>query len=143
MNKYMKLATRNPKLETLLRDTRGVTLIEVMMAAVIFMIGMLALLGMQMTAMHSNKYGQEMSEATALVSDQVEKLWSNDNLVTLGAHSDPNNPVDVQGQAGGKYTRAWNVATNSSFPDSVIITITVGWNDLWGKTRNVRFTYAR
>ena len=74
MNKYMKLETRNPQLETLLRDSRGTTLIEVMMAAVIFMIGMLALLGMQMTAMHSNKYGQEMSEATALVSDQVEKL---------------------------------------------------------------------
>ena len=126
---------------SLLHASEGTTLLEVMIAAVIFMIGMLALLGMQVIAMQGNKYGQNMSEATALISDQVEQLWLT-NTHTLGTHSDPNNPVDVQGHAGGRYTRTWTVATDSNFSDSVLIAITVSWQDI-GKTRSVNFSYAQ
>jgi Tfp pilus assembly protein PilV len=147
MNKYLKLEARNSKLETLLRDSRGTTLIEVMMASMIFLVGMLALLGMQMVAMHSNKFGLENSEATALVSDQIEKLWAENmdsGLLTAGAHNDPNNPVDALGNAGGKYTRQWTVTSDTADSNSFTIAVTVTWYDAYIlRNRLVSFTFMR
>jgi len=151
------IVNRQSSIYAAFRGSRGTTLIEVMMAAVIFMIGMLALLGMQMTAMHSNKYGQEMSEATALVSDEIERLWGlsfcpttvicpTTNIccdLSAGTHNDPNNPVDGQGGAGGKYTRQWTVIDDKANSNSWLITVRVTWTDAWAKARQVEFTYAR
>jgi hypothetical protein len=156
MNKYLKpetllgfqssIVNRQSSIDAAFRGSRGTTLIEVLMASVIFMIGMLALLGMQTTAMHSNKIGNEISEATILVSDEIERLWGQDFSsadLSAGAHNDPNNPVDVQGEAGGKYNRQWTVIDDRSNSNSWLITVRVTWTDSWVKARQVEFTYAR
>ncbi|MDD5222770.1 MAG: prepilin-type N-terminal cleavage/methylation domain-containing protein [bacterium] len=147
MNKNIKPETRTPKLGTVFSGDRGTTLIEVLMASVIFMIGMLALLGMQITAMHSNKIGGEITEATSLVSDEIERLWGLDlasaNDLKVGTHNDPNNPINNQGQAGGKYTRQWIVTGDASNTNSRFIQVTVSWSDFWSKSRKVTFTGMR
>lgn len=167
MNKHLTPETRNVKPETmnpdsvfipqsafrnsqsnrsLLHASEGTTLIEVLMASVIFMIGMLALLGMQVTAMHSNKIGSEITEATSLVSDQIERLWGlnlTSSELTVGVHNDPNNPVNNQGQAGGKYIRQWIVTGDGPNSNSRFVQVRVTWNDVWAKVRKVEFTGMR
>ena len=151
MNNYLKPETRNSKLETLFRNSRGFTLIEVMMASVIFALGILAILGMQITAMNSSKYGNQMQVATSLATGAIENLMllipTDPALVPADAsapHQDSNNPVNEEGQAGGSYTRSWTVE-NHPDPDgnfvSKTIVMSIDWTDGWGKSREVTMDY--
>ena len=151
MNKYLKLETLNFKLETMFRDSRGINLIEVMMASVIFAIGIMALLGMQITAMNSAKFGNQMQAATALGTGEIEDLMlrrPTDAMLTpknaTDPHLDPNNPINEEGQAGGVFTRTWTVQDNFDPDGNLVakaITMRVNWNDGWGKNRGVTMDY--
>jgi len=139
-----------PSFPALLRNSRGMTLLEVLMASAIFMVAMLAILGMQVTAMHGAKYGNQIVVATSLASDKVEELMNitpNDPLYgTLlsavdeaHAHVDANNPINEEGNAGGPYTRSWWVVDTNAMTKT--ITTKVSWSDAWGVNRQVQMSY--
>jgi len=138
-------------LPAFLGDSRGFTLIEVMIASMVFLLGIMAVLGMQATAMNSSKFGNQMQIATALATGKIEDLMlrlptdpSLQAALATDPHRDPNNPINAEGQAGGAYTRTWTVQNhtnpNGSFVSKTIL-MSVTWTDGWGKNRGVTMDY--
>ena len=86
---------------------RGFTLIEVMIAMVIFAIGILAMFSMQLKARNTNATARVYTQEANWAIDRIEKLmrlpWTDANL-TAGAHS----------VAAGSFTQATDGIDNDS-----------------------------
>ena len=111
-------------------NNRGFTLVEVLIAASIFAIGFLAVAAMQISANKSTRRAVEVTEATAIASDQMERLMGlsfDDGVLDTGTtHSDTQ----------GKYSVQWEVTFSDSIidgtttPDAKTINLSVSW-DRW------------
>jgi prepilin-type N-terminal cleavage/methylation domain-containing protein len=114
----------------------GFSFIELMIAMAILAMGMLAAVSMHVGSTRNNTKGNIYTQANMLAKAQLETLKSRDvlNLAAGGPYSDPNNPIDAEGQPGGIYTRSWTIDTLGT--DARRITVTVQWNRL-GKPGSV------
>ena len=96
----------------------------------------------QLVNSKNNTTANIMTQATMLARAQMEQLENSDidtsADLAMGTHTDPNNPIDETGAAGGIYTRTWTVSAGSG-PDSREIEVTVGWNRR-GQNRSVVLT---
>jgi hypothetical protein len=70
--------------------------------------------------------GNITTQATQLARAQIETLKSATNVGTLASGTDPNNPIDVDGNAGGIFSRSWEVDSGPG-PNSREISVTVTW----------------
>jgi type IV pilus assembly protein PilV len=103
-----------------IKDTRGFTLLEVMITLVILAIGLLGLAGLQIMAIKGNSFGQQMTVASTLAQNQLEALRE-----SAGSLSNGNDTVTDQN--GITYTRSWVVAANQPQADMDTVDITVSW----------------
>ena len=78
-DKMKKLITHHPSLIT---NKAGFTLIEALIAVLILAIGLLGVALMQVTTITGNTFSREMSTATTLGQDMLEKLISFDYTAT-------------------------------------------------------------
>jgi len=62
----------------MMKEQNGFTLLEVIIAIVIFSIGLLAVASMQMSAIKGNHFSGTLTEATNWAADQMEQLLSKD-----------------------------------------------------------------
>jgi type IV pilus assembly protein PilV len=111
-----------------LKNVRGFSFIELLIAMAILSLGMLAAVSMQFGTTRNNTKGNIYTQANMLAKAQLEDLKNRDvgALVAGGPYQDPNNPVDAEGQLGGIFTRSWtidNLGTNARR-----IRVTVQWN---------------
>jgi type IV pilus assembly protein PilV len=115
----MKRPARQPR-----RGQGGFTIIELMIALTILLIGITGILSMQLTALKATSYSRHATEASVLAEDLMEEL----RTLPLASVVDGNEPVDAQGNydADGVFTRAWTVVWNG---DLATITVTVSWNE--------------
>ena len=89
---------------------KGFTLIEVMIALVILLIGMLGIMGMQYYAVSGNATSRELRMATNLGQDMIESLKAGP-YGNLSTSSDiPTTGVAISG--GIIFTRTWWVQSN-------------------------------
>jgi len=106
----------------------GFTLIEVMIALVIFSIGVLGLAAMQIDFIRGNATARGVTEAASQASDKMEELM------------DPNVAYDsvvssTAPETAGGYTLNWTVTNPDMDSDGVAdtdykhIQLTVSWND--------------
>ncbi len=104
---------------------KGFTLVEVLVASAIFTFGMLAVLGMLITAMGGNAQGRQMTEATNLAAAKIEDLkqtpysqlasLSDSTTVTNNSVHDP-------------FTRTWTIYTGVESPLNVKkAVVTTSW----------------
>lgn len=150
------------KLKTYLRktikETGGFSLIEVVIAMGILSIGMLGMAAMQTAVVKNNKFGNTYSQASTLARSQMENLKNGDiadtnDLLNPAAFptttSNPNNPVDENGQPGGIYNVFWTVdnylvdTDNDGTGDTAstfarTITVTVAFNTAGNSIPNRR-----
>jgi prepilin-type N-terminal cleavage/methylation domain-containing protein len=117
----------DPKRHPVLGGAKGFTLIETLIAMAIFSIGILAVGSMQIWSVRNNTTGNITTQATQLARAQMEELKSVSDATTLTSGSDPNNPVDEDGNAGGIYNSTWAVAAGPG-TNSREITVTVSWS---------------
>jgi type IV pilus assembly protein PilV len=103
-----------------IKDTRGFTLLEVMITLVILAIGLLGLAGLQIMAIKGNSFGQQMTVASTLAQNQLEALRE-----SAGSLSNGNDLVTAQN--GIRYTRTWTVAANQPLANMDTVNITVSW----------------
>lgn len=104
---------------------RGFTLIELVVAILIFSIGFAGAAKMQMEAVKGNSYGRHMSEATSITQNKVEELmalaYTSDSLGIrhhIGSVSE-DSPGNIN------YTLSWDVANHG--PRAKEIEVTTSW----------------
>lgn len=128
-----------------LSNENGFTLIEIMIALTIFSVGLLAIAGLQISAMRHNSGSNLRTSTTALaqgVMEQVLSLESSNPFFRVAgtniANIDPNN-MDGDGNGAtlrlpgaGSFTANWVVAVDT--PVARISQITVNVQEASGRT---------
>jgi type IV pilus assembly protein PilV len=117
-------------------ESKGFSLIEMLIALVILAISLLALAGLMATTTRNNSFGGHMTEAATFAQDKLEELkaipWAN---IVGGTDT-------KSGSTGITYARTWNVSTllNPVPPPNDLlkaVTITVNWNDGTSRSINI------
>jgi len=113
-----------------LRDKKGFSLVEFMIAISILGIGLLALAGLQSTAIRGNRTSKDVTSAILLAEKKMEEL-KNTSFTALanGTFNDSNNPLTSTGGTGGIFTRSWTISTYSGSTYMKQITITITWTE--------------
>ncbi|MGB9735918.1 MAG: type IV pilus modification PilV family protein [bacterium] len=133
-----------------LHNQDGFTLIEVIVSIILFVIGILGLMALQVFAVKGAYLGNRTTEAVELANSMVNVMQAtpynpvNPGIFTPGSHPQTGEgclqcpsscQVTAQGTCGASYNYkiAWNVAQLSMGTGSVVndlrITITVSWVD--------------
>ena len=103
-----------------LKNENGYTLIEVLIALTIFAVGLLAVAGMQTSAIRMNSTAGNLTNLTTWGMDKIEELialpYSDDLLDSAG------NPHQ---ELLGNYTISWTVIDNNPVTNTKNITVTV------------------
>lgn len=104
------------------RKSSGFTLIEILIALVIFSISMLAFAGLTVTATRSGSYGGRMTEAVTLAQDKLEELKANswEEIVSGGDQK--------MGATGINYMRNWKVLETEN-RNLKTVSIKIDWKD--------------
>jgi len=110
----------------LLKNDRGFSLVEVTISLVIGAIGLMALSGVLMYTMQSNRNATDITISTALARQKIEQIKLTEyNYVTGGTETDLNqNGVTVSGETG-RYIRVTTVETDEAGPNTKTVTVTV------------------
>jgi type II secretory pathway pseudopilin PulG len=106
-------------------------LIEVVCALAVLGIGLLAVAGLQMSAVRNNSTGNEMTIALMLAERRIETLKNTDDLSTLPLTTTESG-IDADGQPGGMYDRITTVSNTLGGNFSRQIEVTVRWRRLVG-----------
>ena len=105
----------------------GFTLIELVVALLIFSIGILGFVKLQGESIRGNAFGQQLTTATSLAQDQVE------SLVQAGFASANLTPGNHAGasvvRSGVTYDLAWAVSTMGSLTAPREVVLTVTWRE--------------
>ena len=105
-------------------NSKGFTLIEVLISLVILAISLLALAGLMTTTTRNTASGGRLTEAATFAQDKLEELrampWN--SLIPGSVNTD--NPA---GSTGIQYIRTYRV--NQLNPSLKELEITINWND--------------
>jgi Tfp pilus assembly protein PilV len=118
---------------------RGITLVEVLVALLLFAVGTLALASLIPTGTKSVSSSGEHTRASELAAWKIEQLLDtpyNHPDLDAGVHNDVGNPFP------GSYHVSWNVELNQPFTACKRLTVTVRW-PLSGSSNLVRIVGVR
>lgn len=131
---YLKRAVRDG---SLMRGSEGFSLVEVLVAIMIFSIGLLGMAAMQTNAMGTNKSANKISNATEKSVAVIEELLSLPYTHASLANgvqtpdkendwidNDDNGVVDEAGETGD-FTVEWTVVDDEMITDTKRVTVTV------------------
>jgi type IV pilus assembly protein PilV len=106
----------------LFKKSDGFTLLEILIALIIFSIGILALTSLTVTATRTGSYGGRMTEAVTFAQDKLEELKANswEKIVSGGDQK--------TGPTGINYTRNWKVLEKET-RNLKTVSITIDWKD--------------
>ena len=137
-----------------LKDSRGFTLVELLVAVCVMAIAFAGLATMQIACINGNSIASNLTTGMTLAQDKMEELNSLDfndpelannnasndlnlqdaiddsSVVGDNANSDDGHreeDIDAQGSAGGTYTRIWNISDNVPTTGMKTIAVIVTW----------------
>jgi type IV pilus assembly protein PilV len=97
---------------------QGFTLVEIMVAVALLLIGLLGVAQMQIMNTITNSTANQRTTAITLAQDQIELLRSRP-YANIGA-----SPFS---DTSGMYTRSWTVANDTPAVNMSRVTVTVSW----------------
>ncbi len=106
----------------MLQSEKGIGLIEIIVAMLIFAIGITAAIRTLPVSNAATTRARNLTMATNLAQQKIEILMGtpfNNADLTAGAHNDQNNPIERI------YTRTWTVTDNDPLVDMKTVTVTV------------------
>ena len=118
-----------------IQNCRGFSLVEFLIAIAILGIGLLALVGLQTTAIRGNLGSKNMTTAVLLIEKKMEELKNypfSSTSLALGTYNDPNNPLNSSGLSGGTgaiFNRSWTIQSYAGSLYMKQITVSVSWTE--------------
>lgn len=103
---------------------RGFTLVEVLVAMIVFAVGVLGMATLMPTGSRSVNRSADQTRASELLSQSAENLLTasySDSTLVAGPHADPGNPHD------GRYYVRWVVQDGQPVAECKRVTLTAGW----------------
>lgn len=113
-----------------MKNTKGFSLVEVLVAAAILAVILLAIAGLFSTAYSNVGHGGHRTKAVALAKQKMEEF--RDGIFPPTTAGSPET-VD------GIYTRSWTVAVTGAPSQVATVTVTVAWPDAGQGTRQLTF----
>jgi|Deesub1362A_J573_1020465.scaffolds.fasta_scaffold00148_17 type IV pilus assembly protein PilV len=115
----------DPNCVKVVKNERGFTLGEVLVAMIILAVALLALAKMQIRSLEAGDFSSRMSIALALAQDKIEEFQD----TSLADIVDGSDTVTVQGSTGGvtRFTREWTVDSSTWGTNTRQVTVTVRW----------------
>ena len=116
-----RIASRAPRPVT---DRRGFTLVEMMIALVLFGVGMMALAQALPNGLSVRDKARRMSVATSMAQEEIERLRNlpfNHADLDAGPHADPDNPI------ANAFRRSWEVQADTPVTDMKRVAVTVSF----------------
>lgn len=108
----------------MLKSQRGVGLIEIIVAILIFSIGISAAMRTLPDSNKATTRARNISIATNLAQEKIEELMGtpfNSAELSAGNHNDPRNPLELH------FTRTWSVTDNVPASDMKHVVVTVSY----------------
>ena len=119
----------------------GFTLIEVLVATALMVIGVLGLAGITIAVIQGNYVSGNITSATSLAQHKMEELKAQTSLANVdNCANPPDQDITSTGAAGGIYDRCWTITDSALGTDLKQIEVTVSWTHLIA--RNVTLTAA-
>jgi len=119
-----KSLLRGPVRSRRSRNDRGFTLVEMMIALVLFGVGLMALAQALPSGLSVRDRARRMTVATNLAQEEMERLrglpFAHADLAG-GTHTDPQSPID------GAYRRMWTVQDATPAPNMKRVTVEVSF----------------
>jgi type IV pilus assembly protein PilV len=118
-------------------NTKGFTLIEVLVGLIILAVGLLGVAGMQLTSVKGNSFSNNLTQASYVAQDRIEHLKNLPITSPIFASTQTytESQVDISGQ---KFNRSYRITVNGTLR-TIIYTVT--WFD--GVNHSVSFTTIR
>lgn len=104
-------------------DDRGFTLLDAMIAMLIFSIGILATVSMQISSMNANTLARQNTEAANNSASVIENLRPLHYMDDAAQLNEGDNPLPDQDQ----YTITYNVQRDAIIDNTMLIQVTVNW----------------
>jgi prepilin-type N-terminal cleavage/methylation domain-containing protein len=108
----------------MLKNQKGTSLIEILIALMIFGIGITFAMRMLPESNTATTRGRNLTKATNLAQEKIEELMGvhyNTADLNNGNHTDANNPL------ADHFTRTWTVAVDSPAPGLKQVVVTVSF----------------
>ena len=121
-------------------NQKGFTLIEVLVASVILVIGMTFVATIIRGVVGKNFHSLRHTQAVILAQNKIEELTIdgyNSPSLTDGFYENPLNPVNEIGESGGVFTQFWDIEDINPIEKAKLIRSTVQWKDAKGETQEV------
>jgi type IV pilus assembly protein PilV len=109
--------------KSLMRSEEGFTLIEIMITLVILSIGLVALAGLQVSAIKGNAFSKRMTAAVSIANQKLEQLKDTAYANILSESSTQITQSNIQ------FTRQVTVTNNSPLANTKTVNVTVTWSD--------------
>jgi Tfp pilus assembly protein PilV len=106
----------------MLKSEKGIGLIEIIIAMLIFAIGITAAIRTLPVSNTATTRSKNLTTATNLAQQKIEELMGvpySDAELNAGDHNDQDNPLERI------FTRTWTVTDNTPVPDMKTVTVTV------------------
>lgn len=124
----------------MVRRTRGMTIVEVLVSLMIAQVGVLGTLALVSTATAGGTYSRNLGDATRLAQSKVEALDSLAGVTLTNPHDGTTVEAPMNGfgvaDAAGPYTRTttWSVTADGLRRHVDVI---VSWSDTRGRSHSV------
>ena len=100
----------------------GFTLVEIMIALVVLSVGLVALAGLQISAIRGNAFSKRMTTAVSIANEKMEQLKNSSYANILSESS-----IQVV-QSNMNFSRQVTVTNNSPLPNTKTVNVTVTWS---------------
>ena len=123
------------------RSERGFTLIEVIMAMTVLMIGIASISSIINNMTRKNFFSQRHTQAVIMAQNRIEALlnagYDHDDL-DEGLYENAMNPINATGDTTGIYYQYWEIEDLNPIPRSKKITSWVQWEGTEGVLQTVK-----
>ncbi|MFC1542171.1 prepilin-type N-terminal cleavage/methylation domain-containing protein [Candidatus Latescibacterota bacterium] len=125
---------------TNLKQQKGFTLIEIIIASTILLVGVAMFANVVSRILNQNFHSHKQTQAVILAQNKIEFLlndgYTSSNM-NAGTYANPLNPVNETGDSSGVFTQTWKIDDVNPIERAKLITSVVSWEDFTGEIKQV------